>query len=81
MTKHTKRDRVWNAALNLGWNRDVFALSDVMDAADLPSESERTARDVLTTMAEMGVLTAVSGSDGAITRLTVRRWTFGTFWK
>jgi hypothetical protein len=55
MTKHTKRDRVWDAALRLA-ERGKFTIGDVLDAADLPASSERTARDTLTTMVELGHL-------------------------
>ena len=53
MTKHTKRDRVWDAALRLAAD-GKFELDEVLAAADLDESSERTARDVLITMAELG---------------------------
>ena len=53
--RHTKRDKVWNAALRLARDREVFTLSEVMEQVD-ESLSRQTAHDVLTTMADMGYL-------------------------
>lgn len=55
MTKHTKRDKIWNAALTLG-DTGKFTIEDTMRVADIDTSSERTTRDVLTTMVEMGWL-------------------------
>jgi len=53
--RHTKRDKVWDAALRLARDREVFTLNEVMDRVD-DSLSRQTAHDVLTTMADMGYL-------------------------
>jgi len=53
MVTNTKRDRVWNAALELAENRETFALDDVYATCDATDLSDRTMRDVLTTMAEL----------------------------
>jgi hypothetical protein len=55
MTKHTKRDVIWSASLRLS-DRGKFTISDVIETANLNESSERTARDVLTTMVELGHL-------------------------
>lgn len=55
MTKHTKRDIIWSAAIRLA-ERGKFVISDVLETAELSESSERTARDVLTTMVELGHL-------------------------
>lgn len=55
MTKQTKRDLIWSAAIRLG-ERGKFTISDVIETADLDESSERTARDTLTTMVELGHL-------------------------
>lgn len=53
--RHTKRDKVWDAALRLSRDRQVFTLGEVMDAIE-GSLSRQTAHDVLATMADMGYL-------------------------
>jgi len=55
MTKHTKRDRVWSAALTLA-QTGRFDLEDVLNKAGLNESSRRTARDVLATMTDLGHL-------------------------
>lgn len=59
MTKYTTRDMVWAAALQLA-DRGKFTLTDVLTTADLDESSERTARDVLTTMVELSHLETAS---------------------
>lgn len=63
MTKHTARDRVWSAALDLAeyrsdeissWDRR-FSPAEVRSRVDDPP-SDRTVRDVLATMADLGHL-------------------------
>lgn len=57
MAKHTTRDRVWSAALHLRETQTYFTVEDVVEAAELDGEvSERTVRDCLNTMGEMGHL-------------------------
>jgi len=51
MATHTKRDRIWDAGLQLASQLDEFAVSDVRVETDLGDPAERTVRDVLTTMA------------------------------
>lgn len=53
--RHTKRDKVWDAALRLARDREVFTLNEVMASVEA-SVSRQTTHDVLTTMAEMGYL-------------------------
>lgn len=55
MTTHTKRDSVWDAALRLA-SSGKFDVDDVLQVAELDAASKRTARDVLTTMSDMGHL-------------------------
>ena len=55
MTKHTKRDAIWSAALKLG-ERGVFEVEHVLFAAGLTERSERTAKDVLVAMFDLGHL-------------------------
>jgi hypothetical protein len=55
MTKHTKRDKIWSAALRLR-EKGAFTVEHVLFAASLGESSERTARDVLNTMADMDFL-------------------------
>jgi hypothetical protein len=55
MTKHTTRDAVWSAALRLSATGS-FDLQDILREADLDETNKRTARDVLTTMADLGHL-------------------------
>lgn len=55
MTKHTKRDAIWSAALKLG-ERGVFEVEHVLFAAGLDQRSKRTAKDVLATMDDLGHL-------------------------
>ena len=59
MTKHTKRDKLWNAALELR-EKGAFEVEHVLFVASLDRDSERTARDVLNTMADMGQLNRLS---------------------
>ncbi|WP_459192731.1 hypothetical protein [Halosimplex sp. J119] len=51
MATHTKRDRVWTAALQLASRTDEFSTADVYAETDGDDPAERTVRDVLTTMA------------------------------
>jgi len=53
--RHTKRDKVWDAALRIARERDVFGLQEVMESIDV-SVSRQTTHDVLVTMAEMDYL-------------------------
>ncbi|PSQ22348.1 hypothetical protein BRD01_09660 [Halobacteriales archaeon QS_8_65_32] len=53
--RHTKRDKVWDAALRIARDREVFTLKEVMGAID-EAASRQTTHDVLTTMAERGYL-------------------------
>ena len=55
MARHTKRDRVWDAALGLAREREVFTLAEVMGTVQV-SLSRQTTHDVLATMADMGYL-------------------------
>lgn len=64
MTKHTSRDRVWKAALEIREEDDErewrsgkrrFTPSDVRERIDDPP-SDKTIRDVLMTMTDMGFL-------------------------
>lgn len=55
MTTHTKRDLVWSAALQLAAT-GKFDVEDVLRVAELDDASERTGRDVLATMTDMGHL-------------------------
>ena len=55
MARHTKRDRVWGAALELAREREVFTLQEVMGSIET-GVSRQTTHDVLITMAEMGYL-------------------------
>lgn len=55
MTKDTKRDRVWNQALQYAVDEENFNLDRVINAiSDAPSR--RTARDTLSTMVDYGWL-------------------------
>lgn len=56
MARHTKRDRIWDAALRLASRVDEFAVSDVRVESGVDEPAERTVRDVLTTMAAEGWL-------------------------
>lgn len=65
MTKHTNRDRIWSEALKLaedGANgpRPRFGWEDVADRLEDPP-SDRTIRDTLGTMAELGHLSETWG--------------------
>ena len=51
MTKHTKRDKIWSAAIHLSKD-GKFTVKEVLSEAGLEESSERTARDVLITMNE-----------------------------
>lgn len=53
--RHTKRDRVWDTALRLAREQEVFTLKEVMGSIET-SVSRQTTHDVLTTMAEMDYL-------------------------
>ncbi|WP_123539010.1 hypothetical protein [Halosimplex salinum] len=65
MATHTKRDRIWNAALQLACRMDEFAVSDVYLEVDVDDPAERTVRDVLTTMAaENWLLKETAAEDG-----------------
>ena len=52
MTKDTKRDRVWSAALTKAFAGRNFSVGDVRERAGLDESSDRTVRDVLNTMVE-----------------------------
>jgi len=52
MTKHTKRDMIWSAALKAG-DEGAFTVNEILFCAGLTQSSERTARDVLNTMEEL----------------------------
>ena len=55
MTKHTKRDKIWSAAIHLSKD-GKFTVKEVLSEAGLEESSERTARDVLITMNDLGHL-------------------------
>lgn len=52
MATHTKRDVVWSAALELATAGGAFSIRDVDRTCEDDLPSERTVRDVLTTMAD-----------------------------
>jgi hypothetical protein len=53
--RHTKRDLVWDTALTLSRDRELFTLQEVMANIER-SVSRQTTHDVLSTMADMGYL-------------------------
>lgn len=73
MTTHTKRDWVWTTALEEATTADEFSVQDIQTACGRQAPSERTVRDVLTTMADQDWLAkTINPSNG------VRRYTTGT---
>jgi len=54
--KWTKRDKIWKAALELVLEQGEFRTDEVIERADLETNSYRTVQDTLITMAEMRIL-------------------------
>lgn len=61
----TKRDRIWNAAMELSERRGSFTVSDVLDTIEDSSPSRRTVQDCLSSMESLGLLESEGGQGSA----------------
>ncbi|MBX0286066.1 hypothetical protein [Haloarcula salinisoli] len=66
MVRHTKRDHIWTATLELAGRGEAFSHAEVVAACSSEPPSGRTVRDVLQTMVDDGWLsTEIDPSDGS----------------
>lgn len=59
MTKHTARDSVWHVAIQRATNEESFKITEISEEESLDT-SNRTIRDTLNTMADLGWLSKES---------------------
>lgn len=65
MCRETKREPAWVSAIRLAMLEGRVDVDGVMAEANLVDGRERTVRDVLSTMRDRGLLTAIEGTDDA----------------